>query len=992
MNPLKTPQQMLMEEAHIPHYAAGNIVQGLGRDLMQQFSGRIQEAIRKYVRATGKMPSREEVAQLEQHIQSLTKPTPATGPAPTQARLMAETPAANKLVDASGRPYSPIPDPKTGALQYPEQAGGYHAKDKFGMGPANMAARKKVYDPAHVNVFGEDPFLSMANTGRVPSRTWMKSYTPSVEELSQRELQAAETGAEDTIGGLSRVRATEGDVPTIQPSQIAETASALEAPAMDKISTEILMGKHKDLVRQVEQDFKERGIVPDQEDIINAVTAMINPMRHNYTGINPIGQRPTPPRGRPSATAESEMRQWRDTARASGLPETVVSEHPHEWPMKHKQDYLLDTEPGKRGPFAKDWELGEYAGGGLSKAITPAIEAATAAAGEKIPQALKYVSSWYLKESDPTRFKNPVTLTDGARLSGFTSPEHNVFFGYTPSGQTFTIRKELLDPTTITTSRDKNKTAEYLKESFLNPQTPEGFASGGLIPSSNPNDSNFSDGGYAGQAANQPPITGAAPQMNPTTNPPPYAPPQSWSSPSTNPLTPANMFHSGDQPPIASTLEKSFSGVSPSPRDMQAQMLVQGYADGKIVKKQPVDYGVGRAAAQGLTMGWSDEAEAAAKAAMGQGTYEENLAAIQAGKEKFESRYPGLNIGAQVVGSIPTMFIPGMGQMNAAKMAAMGAIYGAGEAKPGERLEGAAIGAPMGVIAGKGIEYMGKGANAAYQAARRRIMNPEAKVAEGVTGRPFDFRSGMKAPTSPERQQWIGQAHEAGVRAFKENDPAYKAAVFASWLKNRPEIIQQTGAQNYDQLMKAAYGQVAKETGQQFKALPNKVRMYGPDEAAQMDYLARASRLGKRPAEFMRERLAEGKPFNIFKDVDNPHPYLAERDPQTGMNQNEQFRAVHDYFGHLGTKKPNTFGPQGEENAWLAHRQMYSPLAEPAMTSETRGANSWVNYVDPENIARRKRGLHTVNYAENQPVLLPAEASDPAYAGGMPEYLQRIIK
>lgn len=875
MNPLKTPQQMLMEEAHIPHYAAGNIVQGLGRDLLQQFSGRIQEAIRKYVRATGKMPSKEEIAQLEQHIQSLTKPTPSTTPAPTQARLAAETPAANKLVDASGRPYSAIVDPKTGALRSPEQMGGYSVKDKFGMTPGNMAARKNVYDPAHVNVFGEDPFLSMTNTGRLPSRTWMKSYTPSVEELSQRELQSAESGVEDTIGGLSRVRATEGDIPTIQPSQIAETASSLEAPAMDKIGTEILMGKHKDLVRQVEQDFRERGIIPDQEDIINAVTAMINPMRHNYTGINPIGQRPMPPRGRPSATSESEMRNWRDTARMSGLPETVVSEHPSEWPMKHKQDYLLDTEPGKRGPFAKDWELGEY-------------------------------------------------------------------------------------------------------------------ASGGLIPSSNPNDSNFSDGGYAGQAANQPPITGAAPQMNPTSNPPPYAPPQNWSSPSSNPLTPANLFHSGDQPPIASTLEKSFSNTSPS--DMQAQMLVQGYADGKIVKKQPVNYGPGRAALQGLSMGWSDEAEAKAKELMGQGSYDENLAAIHAGKEHFESKYPGLNVGAQLVGSLPTMFIPGLGEMNAAKMAALGAVYGAGEAKPGERLEGAAIGAPMGVAVGKGLEYMGKGAKAAYQEARKRFMNPEAKIAEGVTGRPFDFRSGMKAPTSPERQQWIGQAHEAGVRAHKENDPAYKAAVYASWLKNRPEIIQQTGAQNYDQLMKAAYGQVAKETAQQFKALPNKVRMYGPDDAAQMDYLARAARLGKRPAEFMRERLSEGKPFNIFKDVDNPHPYLAERDPLTGMNQNEQFRAVHDYFGHLGTKKPNTFGPQGEENAWLAHRQMYSPLAEPAMTSETRGANSWVNYVDPENVARRRQGQHTVNYAENQPVLLPAEASDPAYAGGMPEYLQRIIK
>ena len=817
MNPFKTPQQMLMEEAGLPHYAAGSIVQGLGKDLMQQFSGRIQEAIRKYVRATGKMPSKEEVAQLEQHIQSLTKPAPATGPAPTRARVAAETPFPNKLVDASGRPYSPVPDPKTGALRAPEEMGGYSVKDKFGMGPGNMAARKNLYEAPHVNAFGEDPFLSVANTGRTPERTWMKSYTPSTEELAQRELQAAETGAEETIGGLSRVRATEGDIPTIQPSQIAETASALEAPAMDKISTEILMGKHKDLVRQVEQDFRSKGIIPDQEDIINAVTSMINPMRHNYTGMNPIGQRPMPPRGRPSATAESDMREWRDTARASGLNEKVVAEHPSDWSMKDKQDYLLDTEPGKRGPFAKDWAMEEH-------------------------------------------------------------------------------------------------------------------ASGGMI----------------------------------------------------------------------------------SPRDMQAEMLVSGYADGKIVKKyRPTAGDFGRSALQGLSMGWGDEGEAAVRALMDKGmdaftakqtlaglvkdskptsAYDQQLARIQGEQKQFKEAMPGTDMALNIAGGLPTMFVPGMGQMNAAKMAAMGAVYGAGEAQPGERLEGAAIGAPMGAVLGKGMEYMGKGANAAYQAARRRFMNPEAKIAEGVSGRPFDFRSGMKATSSPERQEWIGRSHEAGVKAHMENDPAYKAAVYAAWLKQHPEMVKQTGAQNYDQLMKASYGQAAKETGQQFKAIPNQVRMYGENEAPQMDYLARATRLGKKPAEFMRERLGEGKPFNIFKDTGNPHPYLAERDPVTGMNQNEQFRAVHDYFGHLGTKKPNTFGPRGEENAWIAHRQMYSPLAEPAVTSETRGANSFVNYVDPTNLALRKQGMPTTKYAENQPVLLPPEASDPAYAGGMPEYLKRIIK
>ena len=57
---------------------------------------------------------------------------------------------------------------------------------------------------------------------------------------------------------------------------------------------------------------------------------------------------------------------------------------------------------------------------------------------------------------------------------------------------------------------------------------------------------------------------------------------------------------------------------------------------------------------------------------------------------------------------------------------------------------------------------------------------------------------------------------------------------------------------------------------------------------------------------------------------------------------NDVFRFVHDFFGH--SKEGNSFGPIGEENAWDVHSRMYSPLARRAMTTETRGQNSWVNF------------------------------------------------
>jgi hypothetical protein len=54
------------------------------------------------------------------------------------------------------------------------------------------------------------------------------------------------------------------------------------------------------------------------------------------------------------------------------------------------------------------------------------------------------------------------------------------------------------------------------------------------------------------------------------------------------------------------------------------------------------------------------------------------------------------------------------------------------------------------------------------------------------------------------------------------------------------------------------------------------------------------------------------------------------------------FRVVHDVFGHA--KEGHEFGPTGEERAWLEHYGMFSPLARPAFTAETRGRTCWRHY------------------------------------------------
>jgi hypothetical protein len=76
-------------------------------------------------------------------------------------------------------------------------------------------------------------------------------------------------------------------------------------------------------------------------------------------------------------------------------------------------------------------------------------------------------------------------------------------------------------------------------------------------------------------------------------------------------------------------------------------------------------------------------------------------------------------------------------------------------------------------------------------------------------------------------------------------------------------------------------------------------------------------------------------------DMRPDHP-LAEVDPETGHSYNNMLRVVHDIFGHAANHFQ--FGPKGEENAYVFHCQMFSVESIPALTTETRGQNSWVNF------------------------------------------------
>jgi len=83
---------------------------------------------------------------------------------------------------------------------------------------------------------------------------------------------------------------------------------------------------------------------------------------------------------------------------------------------------------------------------------------------------------------------------------------------------------------------------------------------------------------------------------------------------------------------------------------------------------------------------------------------------------------------------------------------------------------------------------------------------------------------------------------------------------------------------------------------------------------------------------------------------------------------NDLFRVVHDVYGHF--KEGVGFRANGEENAWVSHMSMYSPLARAAATTETRGQNSWVNY-GPHGDTNRTASESDTVFAEQKKGLLP---------------------
>lgn len=201
---------------------------------------------------------------------------------------------------------------------------------------------------------------------------------------------------------------------------------------------------------------------------------------------------------------------------------------------------------------------------------------------------------------------------------------------------------------------------------------------------------------------------------------------------------------------------------------------------------------------------------------------------------------------------------------------------------------------------------------------------------------------------SPERGKLIAEEYEKA-----EHRP------------NDPEVI-------------AAYNAMVEETAAQFRAILDTGLVVefieGPDPYAETPRMATEDVRNNNHLYVYSTREGFGSDTN-FDPSESPLLRETEFTDVNGkpMLANDVFRVVHDYFGHVA--EGVGFRADGEENAWRAHAAMYSPLARRAMTSETRGQNSWLNY-GPYGEKNRTAKPNETHFADQKTTLLPEWVSE----------------
>lgn len=206
------------------------------------------------------------------------------------------------------------------------------------------------------------------------------------------------------------------------------------------------------------------------------------------------------------------------------------------------------------------------------------------------------------------------------------------------------------------------------------------------------------------------------------------------------------------------------------------------------------------------------------------------------------------------------------------------------------------------------------------------------------------------------------------VHTYQKVDPANATAIADEYEKMKSDP--------HDPAVKASYDAMIKETNAQWEAIKAtglQVEWIKPGQAdpyadsprrAAMDvsehnhWWGFPTDLGYGSGDKDQTPHADNPLLKPTGEIIDGRPVLA----------NDVFRIVHDMMGHF--KEGNGFRADGEDNAWRSHAAMYSPLARGAMTSETRGQNSWVNF-GPYAAANKHASAADTHFAPQKIGLMP---------------------
>jgi hypothetical protein len=233
--------------------------------------------------------------------------------------------------------------------------------------------------------------------------------------------------------------------------------------------------------------------------------------------------------------------------------------------------------------------------------------------------------------------------------------------------------------------------------------------------------------------------------------------------------------------------------------------------------------------------------------------------------------------------------------------------------------------------------------------AQAKLVAAGAKPLEGLPQKPIELAGQWYVPGP------IGRLRDAADAYMKQSGLEYSPPTeYAKLDKDRAAKI----ADEYDHMkndptnpeVKKSYDALAKETLAQWDAIKQTGLQVEWVKPGQKDPYALSPRLAA--MDVSENNHWWGFPTDLGygsgvgkSDTSRDNPMLKPTGEVIDGRKvvvNDVFRIVHDMMGHL--KEGNGFRAEGEENAWRSHAAMFSDTARPAMTAETRGQNSWVNY------------------------------------------------